>query len=109
MSAVHPARTLRAGPRGPKVQGIGPMGRFVKRRTHMTDNQSKSINPAQTGGIAVASELDRFLADLRQRRRSIVHKPLARGRLIFGLDAIAIPVPHNCGGAAAAASRTSPR
>jgi hypothetical protein len=59
----------------------------------MTDNQSKSINPTQSGGIAAASEVDSFLADLRQRRRSIVDKPLARGRLIFGLDATASRQP----------------
>jgi hypothetical protein len=59
----------------------------------MTDNQSKSINPTQSGGIAAASEVDRFLADLRQRRRSIVDKPLARGRPIFGLDATASRQP----------------
>ena len=59
----------------------------------MTDNQSKSINPTQSGGIAAASEVDSFLADLRQRRRSIADKPLARGRLIFGLDATASRQP----------------
>ena len=59
----------------------------------MTDNQSKSINPTQSGGSAAASEVDSFLADLRQRRRSIVDKPLARGRLIFGLDATASRQP----------------
>ena len=59
----------------------------------MTDNQSKSINPTQSGGITAASEVDSFLADLRQRRRSIVDKPLARGRLIFGLDATASRQP----------------
>jgi hypothetical protein len=59
----------------------------------MTDNQSKSINPTQSGGIAAASEVDSFLADLRERRRSIVDKPLARGRLIFGLDATASRQP----------------
>jgi hypothetical protein len=59
----------------------------------MTDNQSKSINPTQSGGIAAASEVDSFLADLRQRRRSIVDKPLARGRLLFGLDATASRQP----------------
>jgi hypothetical protein len=59
----------------------------------MTDNQSKSINPTQSGGIAAGSEVDSFLADLRQRRRSIVDKPLARGRLIFGLDATASRQP----------------
>ena len=52
----------------------------------MTDNQSKSINPTQSGGSPAASEVDSFLADLRQRRSSILDKPLARGRLIFGLD-----------------------
>ena len=59
----------------------------------MTDNQSKSINPTQSGGSPAASEVDSFLADLRQRRRSIVDKPLARGRLIFGLDATASRQP----------------
>jgi hypothetical protein len=59
----------------------------------MTDNQSKSINPTQSGGSAAASEVDSFLADLRQRRRSLVDKPLARGRLIFGLDATASRQP----------------
>ena len=59
----------------------------------MTDNQSKSINPTQSGGIAAAPEVDSFLADLRQRRRSIVDKSLARGRLIFGLDATASRQP----------------
>src|SRR5215475_14078098 len=55
----------------------------------MTDKQSKSLNPAQSGGSPAASDVDSFLADLRQRRRSIVDKPVARGRLIFGLDATA--------------------
>ena len=59
----------------------------------MTDNQSKSINPTQSGGSAAASEVDSFLADLRQRRHSILDKPLARGRLIFGLDATASRQP----------------
>ena len=59
----------------------------------MTDNQSKSINPTQSGGSAAASEVDSFLADLRQRRRSIVDNPVARGRLIFGLDATASRQP----------------
>jgi hypothetical protein len=59
----------------------------------MTDNQSKSINPTQSGGMAAASEVDSFLADLRRRRRSIVDKPLAHGRLIFGLDATASRQP----------------
>ena len=59
----------------------------------MTDNQSKSINLTQGGGSPAASEVDSFLADLRQRRRSIVDKPLARGRLIFGLDATASRQP----------------
>jgi hypothetical protein len=59
----------------------------------MTDNQSKSINPIQGGGSPATSEVDSFLADLRQRRRSIVDKPLARGRLIFGLDATASRQP----------------
>src|SRR5215472_3197826 len=59
----------------------------------MTDNQSKSINPTQSGGITAASDVDSFLADLRQRRRSIVDKPVARGRLIFGLDATASRQP----------------
>jgi hypothetical protein len=59
----------------------------------MTDNQSKSINPTQSGGIAADSEVDGFLTDLRQRRRSIVDKPLACGRLIFGLDATASRQP----------------
>src|SRR5262245_3888168 len=67
--------------------------KLMKSRTHMTDNQGKSINPTQSGGIAVASEVDSFLADLRQRRRSIVDKPLGRGRLIFGLDATASRQP----------------
>jgi hypothetical protein len=59
----------------------------------MTDNQSKSINPIQGGGSPATSEVDSFLADLRQRRRSIVDKPLALGRLIFGLDATASRQP----------------
>jgi hypothetical protein len=59
----------------------------------MTDNQSKSINPTQSGSVAAASQVDSFLADLRQRRRSIVDKPIARGRLIFGLDATASRQP----------------
>ena len=59
----------------------------------MTDKQSKSINPTQSGGSPTASEVDSFLADLRQRRRSIVDKPVARGRLIFGLDATASRQP----------------
>ena len=48
----------------------------------MTDNQSKSINPTQGSSSPTGYEVDSFLADLRQRRRSIVDKPLARGRLI---------------------------
>ena len=59
----------------------------------MTDNQSKSINLTQGCGSPAASEVDSLLADLRQRRRSIVDKPLARGRLIFGLDATASRQP----------------
>jgi hypothetical protein len=59
----------------------------------MTDNQSKSINLTQSGASPAASEVDSFLADLRQQRRSIVDKPLARGRLIFGLDATASRQP----------------
>ena len=59
----------------------------------MTDNQSKSINPTQGAASPAASEVDSFLADLRQQRRSIVDKPLARGRLIFGLDATASRQP----------------
>ena len=59
----------------------------------MTDNQSKSINLTQGGASPAASEVDSFLADLRQQRRSIVDKPLARGRLIFGLDATASRQP----------------
>jgi hypothetical protein len=59
----------------------------------MTDNQSKSINPTPSGGSLGTFEVDSFLADLRRRRRSIVDKPLARGRLIFGLDATASRQP----------------
>jgi hypothetical protein len=59
----------------------------------MIDNQSKSIIPTQSGASPAVSEVDSFLADLRQRRRSIVDKPLARGRLIFGLDATASRQP----------------
>jgi hypothetical protein len=59
----------------------------------MTDNQSQPINLTQGAGSPAASEVDSFLADLRQRRRSIVDKPLARGRLIFGLDATASRQP----------------
>ena len=59
----------------------------------MIDNQGKSINPTQSGSSPAVSEVDGFLASLRQRRRSIVDKPLARGRLIFGLDATASRQP----------------
>src|SRR5262245_53435644 len=65
----------------------------MKKSTHVTDNQSKSIKPTQCGGSPAASDVDSFLADLRQRRRSIVGKPVARGRLIFGLDATASRQP----------------
>src|SRR5262245_21681021 len=76
--------------KGPR---IGCIRSLIKRRTHMTDKQSKSINLTQSGGSPGASEVDSFLADLRQRRRSIVDKPLVRGRLIFGLDATASRQP----------------
>src|SRR5262245_30101041 len=65
----------------------------MKKSTHVTDNQSKSIKPTQCGGSPAASEVDSFLADLRQRRRSIVDKLVARGRLIFALDATASRQP----------------
>jgi hypothetical protein len=59
----------------------------------MTDNQSKSVNLTPNKGSLATSEVDTFLAELRQRRRTIVHKPFARGRLIFGLDATASRQP----------------
>ena len=56
----------------------------------MTDSQGKSINSTRGGNSPVTSEVDSFLADLRQRRRSVhelsCHNSFARGRLIFGLD-----------------------
>ena len=67
--------------------------KFHEKEDAHDDNQNKSIIPTQSGGSAAASEVDSFLADLRQRRRSIVDKPLARGRLIFGLDATASRQP----------------
>jgi hypothetical protein len=39
------------------------------------------------------SQVDTFLAGLRQRRHSIVDKSLVRGRLIFGIDATASRQP----------------
>jgi hypothetical protein len=59
----------------------------------MTDNQSKSVNPTQSSGSLATSEVDTFLAELRQRRQTIVNKPFAHGRLIFGLDATASRQP----------------
>jgi hypothetical protein len=59
----------------------------------MSDKQSKSLNRTQSGGLSAVSEIDSFLAGLRQRRRSTVDKPLAGGRLIFGLDATASRQP----------------
>jgi hypothetical protein len=59
----------------------------------MTDNQSKSVNPTRSDGSLAISEVDTFLAELRQRRQTIVDKPFARGRLIFGLDATASRQP----------------
>jgi hypothetical protein len=59
----------------------------------MTDNPSKSVNPNRSNGSLATSEVDTFLAELRQRRHTIVDKPFARGRLIFGLDATASRQP----------------
>ena len=55
----------------------------------MTDNQSKSVNPTRSKGSPATAEVDTFLAELRQRRQTLVDKPFVRGRLIFGLDATA--------------------
>jgi hypothetical protein len=59
----------------------------------VTDTQSKSVNPVRSNGSLATSEVDTFLAELRQRRQTIVDKPFARGRLIFGLDATASRQP----------------
>ena len=59
----------------------------------MADNQSKSVNPARSNGSPATTEVDTFLAELRQRRQTIVDKPFVRGRLIFGLDATASRQP----------------
>jgi hypothetical protein len=59
----------------------------------MTNNQSKSVNPTQSSGSLATSEVDTFLAKLRQRRQTTVDKPFTRGRLIFALDATASRQP----------------
>src|SRR5262245_47035486 len=69
------------------------MRSFMNGRTHMTDNQSKSINPTQSGNSPAASEVDSFLTDLRRRRHATVDRLPARGRLVFGLDATASRQP----------------
>src|SRR5262245_6084254 len=54
----------------------------------MTSNQNKSSIASQGQGVPAHSELDAFLADLKQRAG-----PSTRGRLIFALDATASRQP----------------
>jgi hypothetical protein len=59
----------------------------------MTDNQSKSVNPNQSGTKPAVSQVDDFLADLKRRRTVTSAAPPTCGRLVFGLDATASRQP----------------
>ena len=59
----------------------------------MTDNQSKSVNPNQSGTTPAVSQVDDFLADLKRRRTVTSAAPPTCGRLVFGLDATASRQP----------------